>query len=127
MAWQASWREGDPERLRTLEDLDALLDRLHAEGKPILVEVQGPGSSGALTIGVGRPLGVLSHTPASGDPPYRVSLGDPCAQGGTDFFMAGHHSEMENRWLIPMDLAREGLRQFCRTGELSDRIVWDEV
>ncbi|HEX7899606.1 MAG TPA: Imm1 family immunity protein [Planctomycetota bacterium] len=127
MAWQVEWRNEPADRCRALAELDALLDRLHREGKPILVQVTGPSKQGTLGIGLGLALSVLSHTPDSGEPPYRVSLGDPLAEGGTDFFMAGHHTEMENRWLIPMDLAREAMRHFCRTGELSDSVVWDEV
>jgi hypothetical protein len=110
-----------------MEEIDILLDRLHAQGKPILADIDGMDAAGSLVIGLGHALSALTHNPSSKLPPYRTSLGDPLAEGGTVSFMAGHPSEMENRWQIPVDQARAALRRFCLTGEFSDNIVWEDA
>jgi hypothetical protein len=58
---------------------------------------------------------------------YYISLGDPSAEGTTEFYLLGmHHTEWENRHLIPMAVARKVLREFFDTGQRSASIRWEE-
>ena len=123
---QVEW--GDSETVTTIERLDALLDRLHAqaaEASPMLVSIDGP--AGNLTIGVGHPEGVLSFVLPDNNPPYLVSTNRSKDETEIDFYMDGHHSPFIAKHLIPMDLARKAVRVLVEHGALLADVRWSEV
>ena len=128
---EVSWGAGDRDVVSTVEELDALLDRLDAEarrsGFPLDVNVAGPGESGALGIVVGHERSVLNHVPDDLNPPYLASRGDEDEERPFAYYFADERSELHWRHTIPAALAREAARTFFLTGRLDDRVTWSEV
>jgi hypothetical protein len=123
-------RGGGEIEVGTEADLDTLLDRLDEEAaasKPTIVRVEA--SNGAtLGIGLGRSQSVLSFE-ASLDPPYFLSAAEE--QAGEEpflvFFYDGHWTEFPRRAAIPIQLAREAVREFARTARRPTVLEWEEV
>jgi Immunity protein Imm1 len=128
---KVSWGGGDRDVVNTVEELDALLDRLDAEarrsGFPLDVQLDAGGGSGWLGIVVGHDRSVLNHVPDDANPPYLASSGDEDEDRGFAFRYAGEFSEVHWRHTIPAELAREAARTFLLTGRLDERVNWDET
>jgi hypothetical protein len=123
---QVQW--GGSETVTTVEQLDALLDRLHSQALgelPMLVAINGP--KGSLMIGLGHSESVLTFTLPDSDPPYLVSTNKSKDQTQIDFFMQGHHSRVMAKHLVSMDVARSAVRVFVEQGALSCDVRWSEV
>ena len=60
------------------------------------------------------------------DEPYRdfVCIGNENAEGGVDFWLLGHHSELSRSQFIPVQAMRNALRYYLETGELSKEVRW---
>lgn len=115
---------------RTVEELDELLDQLaleYAGDRAIITKIELDTSGDSLTIGLGRDMSVLEHMRSSLDPPYLMSVGDHDKKGEVVFFLDGEATEIARSNLVPTSLAREAVRRFATTGELLDRIRWEEV
>jgi len=129
MMWKVQWAKDGERDVSSLAELEALLDdlqRKYRRSRPALITIEAPENQGTLTIGLGLDVSVLNHIPESGNPPYLSSLGNPNAEGITVFYYMGDWTEIHQRHLIPIDLAREGVRHFCKTGHLLDKIEWEE-
>ncbi len=76
--WCIQWEPGQVQDLNSVQELDAVLDKVHSECKalpmPLLVVVQSPQHT--FTIGLGCGYSVLTCGSVSGDPPYYVSVGE---------------------------------------------------
>jgi hypothetical protein len=112
----------------SMQELDALLDRITGEAEATelpMIAVLGREDGSTLSIGLGRPYSVLSFIDASHDPPYFMSRGeersDPVA-----FVFSGEMTEFPPWSAIPTEQAREGIRHFFETGELSPKVDWVE-
>ena len=120
--------EGQRRVVADLDELDDLLDHIHAStvAAPVLVSViRADGES--LTIGLGRELSVLSHVPADMNPPYRASAGDVEGDELVSYSFQGSYSEFPMTDCVPLADARFALREFAANGTLSARIRWHEV
>jgi len=140
----------DPKPIRTevstLEDLDALLDRLAAESPadaPYLANViRSNGAS--LTIGLGapllvdhtggllrqsfeEPLTVLSYVANDREPPYYASRGGSPASHNFIFFAFGHWTEFSAFQAIPVAIGRQALREFVASPGLPISVQWEAV
>jgi hypothetical protein len=129
---EATWGHDDRAIITSVEDLDALLDRIDADarriGRPQDVQLRGAEHAGTLGIVVGHDRSVLNHIPEHLDPPYMTSRGEDDEDRPFTFYVAGdHHSEAAWWQTIPADVAREAARVFLITGQLDDRIRWEEV
>jgi Immunity protein Imm1 len=129
MATEVTWGSGGRQVVRTVEELDALLDRIDDEarrtGRAQDVQLTGPGDAGTLGVVVGHDRSVLNHVPADGNPPYVISAGEQDEDRPFTFYVAGdHHSEALWRHTIPVAQAREAARTFLLTGRLDDRVRW---
>ena len=123
------WGEGDKARVSSVAELDHLLDELGRQAeqeKPFIVELVAE-SGATLSIGLGQPLSVVNFVPASLDPPYLQSAGGDSSADELAFCYQGDYSEFPPESAIPIAQARECLRLFLRTGELSNNIAWEET
>ena len=73
--WTIQWNDGCKKKVKSLVELDSLLDRLHRDEQPVMAVVESPANGDSLAIGLGRDVSVLNFVPGSGDPPYFTSLG----------------------------------------------------
>jgi hypothetical protein len=113
----------------SVQELDAMLERLTDEAErdmPFMVALAREDGSG-LSIGVGRPVSVLSYISASLDPPYFNSRGDDTREEPVEFLSGGEMTEFPPSSAIPTEAAREAMRYFFETGELSPHVAWEET
>lgn len=113
----------------SLQELDALLDRLDAEAErdtPFMVTLAREDGS-TLSIGLGRPESTASYVGADGDPPYYMSRGDLGRDDPIEFFSGGEMTEFAPESAVPAEAAREALRVFYETGDLSPNLDWEEI
>jgi hypothetical protein len=127
----AEWGRSGRARVRTVAELDAVLERAAAEARalarPQLVQLTRD-AAGTLGIVVGADRSFLSHTPADLQPPYMVSLGEQRRDAPFVFYVAGgHYSETSQRNTVDQELARAALRHFLLTGELSQELDWEQA
>ena len=124
----ASWQAGTTRPIPSVHALDTLLDELVREcdaGSPLLVDVTRANGD-TLTIGLGYPNIYLTYNQASGLPPYLASLAETVRGGIVVFYYFGHWTEVPAQHLVPAASARNAVREFARTGELSDELCWVE-
>lgn len=113
----------------SIGELDSILDQLNkefAQKRPSLVEIEIK-SGDILSIGLGLNKSLLSFVSASGDPPYFISKGKKeNLEDTVVFYCHNEWSEFPSFALIQMELARTVVREFVKTGKLSDKIEWEE-
>jgi Immunity protein Imm1 len=115
--------------VHSVEELDALLDRLTTEAKadlPFMVTL-GLEDDSSLSIGLGRPETVLSYISPGVGPPHFMSRGEPRDDSPPKFLFSGEMTEYPPWSAVPTETAREALRDFFETGELPKRIAWEEI
>jgi hypothetical protein len=116
--------------VHSVNELDALLDRLMGEAErdtPFMVTLAREDGS-TLSIGLGRPESTASYVSGSLDPPYFASRGDGEREGRPiEFAFSGEITEFPPWSAVPTEAAREALRVFFETGELSPKIDWEET
>jgi Immunity protein Imm1 len=113
----------------SVQELDALLDRITAEAEAAdlpMLAVLGREDGSTLSIGLGSDESVLSYVSGSWDPPYYVSRGDPSRTEPVEFVYSGELTEFPPWSAISIEEAREAMRHFFTTGELSPKIEWVE-
>ncbi len=132
MTFRANLRWSDleaPVALASVAELDRWLDRIDENcdpESPTIVDVEV--HSHVASIGLGIELSFVHLVTESGLPPYCITVGNVNHDESIDFFLYGnHHSEISGRNLIPLQLAREVLREFVLTGVQSSRVEWEEV
>lgn len=131
-AVEATWGTRQREVVNTVEQLDALLDRVDADarrcGRAQNVELTALDGRGTLGVVVGDDRSLLNHIPADNNPPYLASRGDENFDRSFTFYVAGdHHSESHWRHTITNDAARDAARVFLLGRTLDDRVRWEEV
>lgn len=101
------------------------LDRLSAQchEKPMIVEVIDAGGN-SLSIGLGRDKTVVHLVPTAG--PYLASVGDVNAPGASVFYFQGEWTEVRQSQLITLSAAREAVRHWYLTGELTSDVQWSD-
>jgi hypothetical protein len=116
--------------VHSVRELDALLDRLSAEAErdtPFMVTLAREDGS-TLSIGLGRPESTASYVSGTFDPPYFASRGDGAGEGApVEFVFSGEITEFPPWSVVPTEAARQALRVFFETGELSPEIDWEET
>jgi len=124
------WGPSQRKEVQTVDQLDALLDavasKARSQAMPQNVQVT-VGDAGTLSVVVGADRSVLNHVPSHLGPPYMISLGEEAGDEPFVFYVAGdHYSEVRWRNTIHLDPARDAIRRFLRTGELSADVEWEE-
>jgi hypothetical protein len=114
------------------EHLDHVLDQVNefarSTGLPQAVDLERPTGEGILSVVIGAPVSLCTHTPADHNPPYLISVGENDNDEPFVFYVDGdHYTECALRNTIDPELAREGARHFLLTGRLDSRISWEET
>lgn len=117
------WGQNEQAPVRSVEELDQLLDRLTHDASDPLVAVLEPPGEAALSIGLGSDRSLLNFI-SSPDPPYFTSQGLEKSDESIEFFYCGELTEYPRRALIPVEDAREAMRRFFKTGERPDNVGW---
>ena len=124
------WRDdGAAQRLTSEAELDELLDAIEVESrraKPLIAQLVMPDGR-SLAIGLGRDEAPLSSTGPAGMPPYFASDSGRSDETPVVYYYGGEWTEQPAWQLVPVDVARDALRHFYRTGELTPAINWREV
>lgn len=110
-------------------DVDALLDDIEAScatADPELVTVVAEATGDSLAIGLGRERSVLNYVSGSLNPPYYTSVGDVQLDEPISFRFGGEWSEFPLSHSVPVSVAREAMRHFCRTGQLTPAVGWEQ-
>lgn len=125
----ASW-DGTTAAIRCLADFEEVLAEVTesaASGRPRDVLLAVPGA-GTLTIVVGGRRSFLQHVPATGEPPYRVSVGDQTEEGTFTFWADGEYpTEVAWRNTVAQGLARSAALHFLEEAQLEPAIKWEEM
>ncbi len=124
--WTVQWNDNEPHSVHSVEELNAMLDKVHAEhaGSGRLVQIENENGE-TLIVGVGVPRSVVTYLPPDGWPSKSSRSERPFDDQETIvFFIGSHYSEMPMNSTVPVELAREAAVLFCERGELSPSIEW---
>lgn len=110
---------GDPPILvNTTAELDAFIDRFLRETKDgaipsmIQVAIVGDHKWKGMEVGIGQEMGFVNyHAPGGGG----VTMGDPTRTGWVPYDYMAHTNEIEAWAEIPVELVRQGLREYLAT------------
>jgi hypothetical protein len=112
-----------PVEVRTGEQLDQLLDQLRPDS-PIAVVLHAHGCQAHILLGLKESFVYLDEVAPKR---YFITIGDSGANGVIGFHLLGqHHTEFEQRHLIPSTTARRVLREFFDTGRRPESVQWEE-
>jgi Immunity protein Imm1 len=127
---QATTVSGDGDReapVRTVEELDAELDRLDREAdaeRPPMAEIVRPDGT-AMTIGLGREdYSVVTYMASEAGPYFTSHGGEDSENGVVAFYYGGHESEFLADATVPVEDAREAVRLFFADGERPGNVDW---
>lgn len=131
--WQLHLRVSAPVPITSRDQLSRELEALNElqRGDPVLVHLEGP--VGILSIGVGGPTTVLSHSPISGDPPYHVTRGGAAPGGVVEYNTTPHprnegdYTEFGSEQAVDWSVGKQAALDYFDTGRLSSVVAWEEV
>ena len=115
-------------QIDTPAELSSVLDRLHHR-EPFNLELESEYGF-LLTVGIGGSISCAQHSPASGDPPYLVAIGNPSAVNddeATTFLCGGTPTPVSSRQCIPFATLKHIAAYFLETGQPSPELQWEEV
>lgn len=119
------WGINQRAEVGSVEELDALLDRLAEQASEHGVIVQAKHPSGTiLAIGLGRAESVLTYFDRQGT--SFTSVGDRERDDYLAFEFGGDVSEMMGAKAIPIHEAREAVRLFFDDGEPPSLVEWEQ-
>ena len=122
------WGESGEADVDSADELDSLLDALHAQAvsDPFIADVVlATGES--LSVGLGSDWTVLNWVSSTGEPPYFGSQGDTSATGVVVFRYSGSSSEFPSASAIPVESGRRAVREFLAAGHRPQTVAWAEV
>jgi hypothetical protein len=123
--FKVQWNLNCEQSVASVEDLDSLLDKLHAQGKPVMAVVEFT-TGDSLAIGLGRSLSVLNFVLASSVPLSYTSLGSHCGDETIQFDFMGSISEFAIKNVVPTEVARSAMREFVESGQVSSKLEWEQ-
>ena len=122
------WGQSDRAKVRSVEDLDRLVDQLTSEaseGLPFAVELYIRDGTGMYIV-VGRQESHVEFFSAHSHPPVIGCRGPWDDDDLVEFTYRGQYSELPKRFTVPISDAREALRRFFQTGKRPDNIAWND-
>jgi hypothetical protein len=82
-----------------------------------------------LTFGIGRSIGFAQYSRSDGNPPYLMAIGpnliivDECSK----FLCGDTPTEIAARYILPAKNLTEVIEHFCRTGDRTTAVSWEEI
>jgi hypothetical protein len=109
------------------KELFALLDSVR-DREPFGCELVGENDY-KLTLGIGKDIGFVQHSPADGDTPYLLAVASEksCEQEHVEFLVGNTPTPIPQRFCIPFDAVKEIARHFIETGQRSPAVTWEEI
>lgn len=132
MTVRVSYDREDPVTVSTVDELDAMLDRIVAVERyrrdPVMAEVTSVDEQRVLQIGLGYPtFSVLQWYDLTVDGPEAlVSEGTTDASGFGGYNYGGTWTEFDATTAVPVDVARDAVREFAETGSRPTCVSWRE-
>lgn len=128
MQLHIEWDEDQREIVRSVEELDAWLDRLtqaaEVAAELFTVELHTPDDQ-VLALIVGGEESQVAFYSAAHNPPYLSSLGPWEDDEPIEFAHRGQYSSLPRRFFVPIAEARESMRRFFQARTLPDNICWN--
>lgn len=122
------WREDQFAHVKSLEDLDRLIDGLSEEaatGLPFSIELS-MNSDTALSIVIGTEISHMNFFSMI-SVPHVVGCRGPWNDDELLVFLyRNEYSEMPRKYCVPVEDAREALRQYFVTGVRPQNVVWND-
>lgn len=116
-------------RLTSVEELDAMMDRLADTGRATWLELAIPGAtnhpydSTVLLVGLGHEFGSLTFTEAGNEGRRYDSAGRDVPEG-TRYDYLGEPTSVPADSAVDLDLARAAAREFLTTGRRPTSVQW---
>jgi hypothetical protein len=122
------WGDGPNERKQftSERELDRLIDHLTETAEaaqPFTVEIHAHPKT-AMEIIVGLNISSLLFSSATESPQNAGSRGSWTGDEWIEFLHRGEPSEKPIKCFIPVEVAREAVREYFRTGQLPKHIQW---
>lgn len=128
------WKLEDGQKMiaeiRTTEELEKVLFEMQQklESKNLIVFLSHPEGQ-FMHIGLSKDLGFLNYHNTLDEPPYYSTVGDKSLtldDGVVEFYINGYLSEIPLRNCISFEKLLTAVKDFFRTGNLSNSIEWEE-
>jgi hypothetical protein len=121
--------ESNPKNGRALEcdsELGRVLDGLR-DRDPFFFELVGENQY-CLLVGLGATCSV-QHSSCDGRPPYLMAVAPDGGPSGeyAEFLIGDTLTPVPRRYGLAPGLAKEIVVHFCRTGERSPAVLWEEI
>lgn len=116
--------------VRTVEELDDLLDRLTeeavADNRPLYVQLATEDGTRGLQVALGRDYSTLEYHDASdpANPRLDISQGIVHVPENDEFDLGGTPTSVRTAAGISVDDAREAVREFFRTRKRPSQMQW---
>lgn len=116
----------------SIEELDLLLDQLHDAcdpARPMIVSIEYPYEC-RVDIGLGSPESIVMVWPQFHNAPpgeCYMSISGKEVSGTKWFYLQGDgDTELDRKYMIPVNIARQVVRDFILTGKRSEKIKWQK-
>jgi immunity protein Imm1 of predicted polymorphic toxin system len=128
---QAVWCDRDQEhsaRVATWEDVCSVLKSIERRGDPAMLLLFDNKLGTELGVGLGRSMTIFTYQDSL-DPPYFVSLGDPCAEGtDSDWsYCGGEQTEYLAQNLVSANLIAPTIQAFLRSLSRPETVAWEQL
>jgi hypothetical protein len=82
-----------------------------------------------LTVGIGKDVGCVQHSPSDGDVPYLMAVapGDHRKGEYVEFLMGNTPTPFPRRNCLPLEMVKEIAAYFVESGERWSAVSWEEV
>jgi hypothetical protein len=109
------------------KELFALMDTA-GDREPFGCELVGENGY-KLTLGIGKDIGFVQHSPADGDTPYLLAVAPEkcCQQEHVEFLVGDTPTPIPQRFCLPFEAVKGIAAYFIETGERSRAFSWEEV
>lgn len=117
----------DGAAVRDRRELFALLDGVRGR-EPFGCELVGENGY-KLTLGIGKEIGFVQHSPSDGDTPYLLALAPEkhCDQEYVEFLVGDTPTPVPGRFCLPFEAVRDIAAFFVETGKRSPTVSWEEI
>lgn len=82
-----------------------------------------------LTLGIGKDVGFVQHSPSDGDTPYLLALAPEkhCDQDYVEFLVGDTPTPIPQRFCLPFETVKGIAAYFIETGERNPAVSWEEI